>query len=156
MKAHKSSALPVIRSGDDIFTTFNKINDMIRERAYYISHDRDNTGGDEISDWFNAESELLTTTDFSVDEKEDQIIVQGNLKGFSPDEVEIKANDGQLNIGGIHSEKSSAKKEGMKKETFKQICFYQHIQLPADLDTEHMDIQIKGEKLTAKIPKTKH
>ena len=156
MKTKRSSTMPVIRSADDIFTAFDKINELIRERAYYIYHNRDNGEGDEISDWFNAESELRTRTDFSVEEKEDQVIVQGEIKHFKPEEIEIKINDNLFNIGGIHSEQSRTKKRGTSTETAKQICFYQQFNLPADVDTERMDVEMKNGKLTATLPKTKH
>ena len=111
MASHKSTELPVIRKSDDIFTTFNQIQNMIREHAFHLFNDRNPNEGDAMSDWLNAESGVLTDINLTFEDDEDQVMVEGSITGFLPEEIEIKAKDGIFEIGGIHTEKSSSRKK---------------------------------------------
>ena len=156
MASHKSTELPVIRKSDDIFTTFDQIQNMIRERAFHIFNDRNPNEGGAMSDWLNAESEVLTDIDLTLKDDEDQVMVEGNIAGFLPEEIEIKAKDGIFEIGGIHTEKSSSKIKGVSETTSKQMNFFRSFNLPESVDTDKMDVKIKSGKFTARIPKTSH
>jgi len=156
MTAHKSTELPVVHKSDDIFTTFEHIQDMIRERANRIFHDREPNDGDAISDWLNAESEVLTDIDLTLQDDEDQVVIEGNMKGFLPKEIEVKAKDGMFQIGGTHTEKSSSKKKGVSRTISKQMNFCRSINLPDSVDTDKMEVKLKSGKFSARIPKISH
>lgn len=156
MATHKTSELPVIRKGNDIFNKFNQIQDMIRERAYSIFHERYPSEGDAVSDWFRAESELLADADLKIEDKDDQVLVEGNIADFQPDEIEIKAEQGVFKIGGVHSEKSSEQKAGGTRTSTRQKYFYKCFNLPESVDTEKMEVKLKSGKFTVRIPKTTH
>jgi len=153
MAIDKRTGLPIIRKGDDIFTTFDQIQDMIRERAFHIFNNRDSDEGDELSDWLKAESEVLTDIALSYDEDENQVTVEGDVTGFLPEEIEVKTKDGVLEIGGIHTEESSSKKKGVTKTTSKQMSFVRSFTLPDSVDTDKIDVQLTSGKFSAKIPK---
>jgi len=156
MSAHKSTELPAIHKSDEIFTTFNHIQDMIRESANRIFHDRNSDEGDALSDWLKAESEVLSDIDLTLADDEGQVVIQGDMQGFLPEEIEVKAGDGMVEIGGIHTEKSSREKKGVTRSTSKQINFYRSFRLPDSVDTDKMDVKLKNGKFTARIPKTPH
>ena len=156
MSAHKSTELPIIHKSDEIFTTFNQIQDMIREQADRIFHVRKPDEGDALSDWLKAESEVLSEIDISLKDDEGQVVIQGDMEGFLPEEIEVKAGDGMVEIGGIHKEKSSRKKKGVTRATSKQINFYRSFRLPDSVDTDKMDVKLKDGKFTARIPKASH
>lgn len=156
MSAHKSTELPVIHKSNGIFTTFNHIQDMIREHADRIFHNRNPDEGDALSDWLKAESEVLSDIDLTLKDDEGQVVIQGEIKGFLPEEIEIKAGDGIVEIGGIHTEKSRSKKKGVARSTSKQMNFYRSFRLPDSVDTDKMDVKLKSGKFTARIPKTSH
>ncbi len=156
MSTHKSTELPVIHKSDDIFTTFNHIQDMIREQADRIFHDRNPDEGDVLSDWLKAESEVLSDIDLRLENDKKQVVIKCDLEGFLPEEIEIKVGDGIVEIGGIHKEKSSRKKKGVTSATSKQINFYRSFRLPDSVDTDKMDVKLKSGKFTARIPKTSH
>ena len=156
MVTQKSSESPAIRKGGDIFTAFDQIQDIIRERALNIFHDRNPGEGNELSDWLNAESELLVDTDILFEDKGDQVVIEGKIKDFQPEEIEVEAKGGQFKIGGIHTEQSSSKKKGTTKTTLKKVCFYKSFNLPDSVDTDKMEVKLKKGKFTAKIPKATH
>jgi len=156
MTKQKSTGLPVIHKTDDIFATFNHIQDMIRERADQLFHSRTPDQGDELSDWLNAESEILTDVNLTLQDDKDQIVIEGNMKGFLPKEIELKAKDGLFQIVGTHTEKSSSKEKGMTKKTSKHINFCRSFALPDEVETDKMEVKLKSGQFTARIPKTSH
>lgn len=156
MVLHERTGFPIIRKSDDIFTTMNQIQNMIRERAFDIYSNRNSTEGNAMSDWLNAESEVSIGIGLSLDEDENQVIIEGDVTGFLPEEIEVKAQDGVFEIGGMHTEDSSSKKKGVTKTTSKQMNFFRSFTLPDSVDTNKMEVKLKSGKFTAKIPKTSH
>ena len=156
MTERKSTKLPVVHKSDDIFATFDHIQDMIRERADRIFHDRDPDQGDEVSDWLSAESEILTNINLTLQDDEDQVVIEGNVKGFLPKEIEVKAKDGLFQISGTHTEKSSSKEKGVSTKTSQQINFCRTFNLPDTVETDKMEVKLKSGQFTASIPKTSH
>ena len=156
MTERKSAELPVIHKSDDIFATFNHIQDMIRERANRIFHDRTPDQGDDISDWLSAESEILTDISLTFKDDKDQVVIEGKMKGFLPKEIEVKAKDGLFQISGTHTEKGSSKKKGVTKTTSKQVNFCRSFSLPDSVEADKMKVKLKSGQFTARIPKTSH
>lgn len=156
MKAHKSTELPVIHKSDSVFTTFDHIQEMIRDHANRIFHNRAPDQGDEISDWLSAESEILTNIDLTLQDDKDHVVIEGNIKGFLPKEIEIKAKDGLFQISGMHTEESSSKKKGASKTTSQQVTFCRSFSLPDSVETDKMEVKLKSGQFTARIPKTSH
>jgi len=156
MTERKSTELPVIHKSDDIFATFDHIQDMIRERADRIFHERSPDQGDDISDWLSAELEVLTDINLTLQDEEDQVVIEGNMKGFLPKEIEVKAKDGMFQISGTHTKKSSSKKKGATKTTSQQINFCRTFNLPDPVETDKMKVKLKSGQFTARIPKTSH
>ena len=156
MSQHKSIQVPHILKGDDIFSSLNQIQKSIQEHAYNIFHGRDPNSGDALSDWLKAESEVLTDVNMTLKDKEDKVVIEGNVKTFSPEDIEIKCQDGKFTVCGVHSEKSSSKEKGVSSKTSTKSSFYRSFTLPDSVDTEKMDVKVKSGKFTAKIPKTTH
>jgi HSP20 family molecular chaperone IbpA len=156
MSSHHSMQVPSILKGDDVFTSFNQIQKSIQERAYNIFHDRDPDSGDALTDWLKAESEVLSDINLTMKDKKDQVVVEGKIDKFLPEDIEIKAQDGKFTVCGIHSEKSSSEKKGVTRKASTQTNFYRSFALPDSVDTEKMVVKVKDGKFTAKIPKMSH
>ncbi|MCP4078192.1 MAG: Hsp20/alpha crystallin family protein [Gammaproteobacteria bacterium] len=156
MTTHKNTELPVIHKSGDFFATFDHIQNIIRERANRIFHDRKPDQGNDISDWLSAESEVLADIHLTLQDDEDQVLIEGNMKGFLPKEIEVKANDGLFQISGTHSEKSNIKKKGSSTTTSQQINFCKSFSLPGSVDTDKMKVKLKNGLFKASIPKTSH
>ncbi|HEX19962.1 MAG TPA: Hsp20/alpha crystallin family protein [Acidiferrobacteraceae bacterium] len=73
-----------------------------------------------------------------------------------PEEIEIKAGEGIVEIAGIHTENSSSKKKGVTRATSKQMNFYRPFRLPDSVDTEKMDVKLESGKFTVRLPRTLH
>jgi len=156
MSSQQSIQMPSILQGDDIFSNFNQIQKSIQERAYHIFDDRDSNSGDAISDWLKAESEVLSDINMTLKDNKDQVVIEGNIDKFLPEDIEIKAQDGKFTICGIHTEKRSSEKKGVTRKSSTQSNFYRSFALPDSVDTEKMKVEMKSGKFTAKIPKMSH
>ena len=156
MAERKNTELPVIHKSDDFFATFDHIQDIIRERADRIFHERSPDQGDDISDWLSAESEILTDVNLTLQDEKDQVVIEGNMKGFLLKEIEVKAKDGLFQITGTHTEKSSSKEKGVTKKTLQQVNFCRSFNLPDSVETDKMKVNLKSGQFTAIIPKTSH
>jgi HSP20 family molecular chaperone IbpA len=156
MTKQRSTELPVIHKSDGLFKTFDHIQNMIQERANQIFHNRTPDQGDELSDWLSAESEILTDVNLTMQDDKDQIVIEGNMKGFLPKEVEVKAKDGLFKISGTHTEESNSKKKGVTKTSSQQVYFCKSFNLPDSVETDKMEVKLKRGQFTARIPKTAH
>jgi HSP20 family molecular chaperone IbpA len=116
MSSQHNIRMPSILKGDDIFSSFNQIQKSIQERAYNIFHDRNTDSGDALTDWLKAESEVLTDINMTLQDKKDQVVIEGKIDKFLPEDIEIKAQDGKFTVCGIHSEKSSSEKKGVTRK----------------------------------------
>lgn len=156
MSTHTSTELPIIHKSNDLFTTFNQIQDMIRDQAYRIFHDRNPDEGNDLSDWLQAESEVLSDLELTLEDDKDQVVIRGDIEGFLPEEIEIKAGNSLFEIGGLHAEKSSEKKKDVTRTRAKQASFFRSFNLPDSVDTDKMEVKLKSGKFTARIPKKSH
>ena len=156
MSSQQSTQMPSILKGDDVFSNLNRIQKSIQERAYDIFHDRDSNSGNALSDWLKAESEVLSDINMTLKDNKDQVVIEGEIDNFLPEDIEIKAQDGTFTICGIHTEKSSSEKKGVTRKSSTQSNFYRSLTLPDSVDTEKMKVEMKSGKITAKIPKTSH
>jgi len=143
-----------ISIGNKLSGVFDKLQDAIRERAYHISMDRDPDQGDAMADWLDAQLELVTPIELEVKEQKKNIVVEGNLKGFSPEEIEIEVESDFLKVFGSHTESDTNKKGDATKSASESVYFYQLVRLPTavDLDDSHAQL-FKNGKLKVTLPK---
>lgn len=135
---------PVVHVHDSISNNFHKIEDMIRERAYYNFLNRDLFDGDSLTDWLQARSEILSDVDLQLKDNKKNIVVEGGVKGYTPEEIDIEVCDDELRISGSHKETSTSKENGKTESISKTKYFYQSIQLPAAVNEDK--IQVKSTK----------
>ena len=157
MTGKNATENPIIRVGDKLSEAFDQLQDEIRERAYHIFLNRDPDRGDSMADWLDAQLEVLTPIELEVKEQKKNIVVEGNLKGFSPAEIEIEVEGGNLKVFGSHNESSSKEKDSATESISESISFYQSVYLPAavDLDESHAKL-FKNGKLKVTLPKKPH
>ena len=154
MSANKVSNEPPIRLGDRLGEAFEQLQEQIRERAYAIFQDRASGAGDSMADWLQAQSELLTPIELEVKEQKKNLVAECNLKGFSPEEIEIEGENNVLKVFGCHREASTRKREHGTDSRSESVFFFQSAQLPAavDLDRSHAAL-LKNGKLKVTLPR---
>ena len=149
-----AKSMPRILKNDDVFSSFNKIQELIQERAYQLFEGRSSDSSDPINDWLEAESEVLSGISMTFKDKDNEVLIEGSIDEFLPEDIEVKAQDRKFKICGIHTEKTSDEKKGVSSTTSSQSYFHNSFTLPDSVDTENMEVNIKDGKFAAKIPKS--
>ena len=143
-----------IRLGDRLGEAFGQLQEQIRERAYSIFLDREPGAHDAMADWLQAQSELLAPIELEIKEQKKNLVAECNLKGFSPEEIEIEVENNVLKVFGCHRETSERKRAGGTESSSETVYFFQSAQLPAavDLDSSHATL-LKNGKLKVTLPR---
>ena len=154
MSANTVSKETPIRLGESFGEVFDQLQEQIRERAYSIFMDRDPWDGDSMADWLQAQSELLTPIKLEIKEQKKNLVAECNLKGFSPEEIEIEVENNVLKVFGCHREESTEQREHGTDSRSQRVYFFQTAQLPdaVDLDNSHATLQKNG-KLKVTLPR---
>lgn len=151
-KAPKAAA-PNIHHESALHDVFADLQHKIRARAYEIFRGRNGHGGNSVSDWFQAESEILTSVALDWKEEDGKYVVRGELPGFSPEEVDIHIENGMLTIGGTHKASSKRKTKAGESSSSSEIHFMRRMSLPADADPSKLSAHIDKGTLEVVLPK---
>lgn len=153
-KKKKQNNLPNIYRGDGFFETFEQLQNKIRDRAFEIFQSRPDDEGDEMSDWLTAESDVLTQIALDFREENDQYVIEGDVPGFEPDEIDIHVEDHALIVGGSHRVEESKKTNSGEMSSSSEINFFRRMSLPDDADSAELDAIVKDGKLRVVLPKS--
>ena len=86
-----------------------------------------------------------------IEETEDAWIVEAELPGVKPEDVNVEVRGSELAISGEIKERE---REGiLRRRTRKTGEFDYHITLPGDADAENIDADLRDGVLTVRIPK---
>lgn len=133
---------------------FDRLEQGIRERAYQIFKARGDKHRDSVEDWLEAQLELLTPVELVLKEQKKNVVVEGNLKGFTPEEIEVEVGARDLRVFGSHTESKTGKKAGAT-ETFSETRhFFQAMPLPCEVDVDNTKAKLlKNGKLVVTLPR---
>ena len=140
--------------GNKLGATFEQIEKRIQERAYQIFQKRAPDEGDSMTDWLDAQMQVLAPIDLVVNEQKKNVVVEGNLKGFSPKEIEVEVGANDLKVFGLHTESTTEKKRGATQSSSKTVHFYQAVTLPCEVNMDGSQATLlKNGKLKITLPK---
>ena len=94
----------------DVFNRIQQTYDSIARRAFEIFDSNGRSLGNDLDDWFRAESELLHPVHLEIAELDDNLTVQAEVPGFSTNELEINVEPRRLTIAGKHEAQEESKK----------------------------------------------
>ena len=144
----------LVRIVDRLGDTFERLESRVRDRAYQIFRDRREDEGDPISDWLEARMQVVIPLELAVKEEKKKLVVEADLKGFSPEEIEIEISDGELKLCGSHQCSSTGKKGGASHSVTETTQFYQSVALPCAVDVGGSEAKLlKNGKLKILLPK---
>ncbi len=148
----------MVRVGRALNSNFEQLEQAIRERAYQIFHTRDVDDGDALSDWFQAQSELLNDVDLEWKEQKRSYVVEGRLDGYTSKDIDVEINGRVLTISGVHCESSDEDSDSSEHGyTTKRQQFIQQMTLPEDVDLDKVHAKLhKNGKFKLSLPKHKH
>ncbi len=148
-RKNEKNLAPVVRKDGGFLETFDAIQNRIRKRAHEMFQMRDANDGDHLTDWFNAESEVLTEIALDWKEKPDRFVLSGKIEGFEPNEINIQCVDGRISVGGSHK----VEKANDGEYTSSEINFFRTMSLPQGVDTAHLETKFENGYLEVVLPK---
>ena len=152
-KPEQQDSTPV-RIGNRLSETFDQVEERIRDLAYQIFRGRDTDAGNSMTDWLEAQMQVLTPVELVVKDQKKNLVVEGNLKGFTPKEIEIDVGGGQLRVFGTHTESKKSGKGGSSQTSSESAYFFQAVPLPCPVDEAKSQARLlKNGKLTITLPK---
>jgi HSP20 family molecular chaperone IbpA len=145
---------PAVRIVSRLGDAFHQLQARVRERAYLLFRDRDPEHGDPHTDWLTAQAQLVTPIALEVKQQKKNIVVEGSLEGFSPDEIEIEVSADQLHVFGSHAARQQTHSAGVSQAQYEKACFYQAIPLPCAVNADGCRAKLyKNGKLSITLPR---
>ncbi|PYU46331.1 MAG: hypothetical protein DMG54_03655 [Acidobacteria bacterium] len=140
----------------DVFDRIQQIYGEIARRAFEIFDNNGRWLGNDLEDWFRAESELLHPVHLEIAESDVNLTVQVEVPGFSTKELEINVEPRRLTIAGKHEAQEESKKG---KTIYSERCakeILRVIDLPAEVDSSKVSAILKDGILKMELPKAAH
>jgi HSP20 family molecular chaperone IbpA len=153
MQPARTSAVVKQTDTENVFDLFQQAYDSIAKRAFEIFDNNGRWFGNELSDWLQAESEILHPIHLEIAETEEALTVRAEVPGFTANELDIRVEGNRLTIAGKH-ESSEESKKG--KTIYSERCakeILRSIDLPSDVDGTKVNATLKDGVLSLELPK---
>jgi HSP20 family molecular chaperone IbpA len=147
-------SVPIRQSSSGVlFERIQQTYEAIARRAFEIFENNGRLTGNELGNWFRAESELLHPVQLELTETDDALGVRAEVPGFEAQELEINVEPRRLTLWGNHEAREEIKKG---KTIYSESCAQQimrWVELPADVDASKTSATLKDGILSIKLPK---
>jgi HSP20 family protein len=157
-KAEKATEAPIFVEAEKLIERVEEAAKSVAKRAYEFFEARGYRFGNELEDWFRAESELLRPVPVTLKEGEAQITLQAEVPGFQAGDIKISAEPQRLIIEGCseqtNEEKSEEAPEKVVLSERRTNRFYRLLDLPAEIDPARAAANLKDGVLKITLPKT--
>jgi HSP20 family protein len=142
---------PAIVRAEELFDQTNRLSEEIARRAYELFDQRGRAQGLDLSDWLQAESELLQPVPIEIVETADKIKVRAEVPGFTADELQLSVEPLWVVIAGRMDLKPGKSGEATHSELrSKRIC--KVIDLPVEVQTTRAEFELKDDVLELALP----
>jgi HSP20 family protein len=156
MQPVKTSAVAKQTETENTFDRLQQAYDSIAKRAFEIFENNGRWFGRDLSDWLEAESELLHPVHLEIAETEEDLTVRAEVPGFTARELDITVEGNQLTIAGKHESKEESKKG---KTIYSERCakeILRSVYLPSDVDGSKVNATLKDGILNIELPRAAH
>jgi len=156
MQPAKTSAVAKQTETPKVVDRFQQVFDSIEKRAFEIFNNNGRWFGDDLSDWLQAESEVLHPLHLEIAETEDALNVRAEVPGFTAKELDIRVEGSRLTISGKHESKEESTKG---KTIYSERCakeILRSVDLPSDIDGSKANATLKDGVLNLELPKAPH
>jgi HSP20 family protein len=154
MQPVKTSAVTKPAEPLDIFERMHQLYDSIEKRAFEIFDNNGRWFGRELSDWLQAETELLHPVHLEIAETDNALTVRAEVPGFTAKELDIQVEPRRITISGKHETKEESKKG---KTIYSERCakeILRSVELPAAIDSSKVNATLKDGILNIELPKS--
>lgn len=140
----------------DVIDEIQQTYDSIARRAFEIFENNGRWFGNDLGDWFRAESELLQPVRLEVTDADDSLTVRAEVPGFNAKELEINLESRTLTIAGKHETQEENKKGKTIYSERSAQEILRVVELPAEVDASKVSATLKDGVLNIELPKTAH
>lgn len=156
MQPAKASVPVRTSTTDDVFDRIEETYNAIARRAFEIFDQRGRWFGNDLEDWFRAESELLQPVNLEIAETDGNFTVRAEVPGFSIKELTIDVEPRLLTITGRHEAQEESKKGKTiySERSGKQVM--RVVNLPTEIDISKVTATLKDGVLNLALPKAAH
>ena len=154
MQPAKTTVLTKRSEPREIFSRMERIHDLIERRAFEIFDHSGRFLGRDLSDWFQAEAELLHPVHLELSESDEALTVRAEVPGFAAKELDIHVEPHRLTIAGKHEHKKEESKNG--KTLYSEQCareILRSINLPSTVEPSKVTAELKDGILSIELPK---
>ncbi|WP_049961198.1 Hsp20 family protein [Pseudacidobacterium ailaaui] len=136
----ESKNITVILQKNDLFEELVALTDRIRQRAFGFFQNRGASRGNDLEDWFKAESELLQQVPVEMSETDEAYTVRAEVPGFDAKNLTVRAGQNSICIHGKKEQKKDKETEYTEVSS-QEFC--RCIDLPLAIDpnkvSAHLD-----------------
>lgn len=152
-----TTGVPFFIEAENLIGRMEELTKSVAKRAYEFFEARGRRFGNELEDWFRAESEFLRPVPVTMKETETQINVQAEVPGFKADEIKISTEPERLIIEGnsvqTTEEQSKEEPEKVLFSERRSNKFCRSFTLPAEIDPAKVTANLKNGVLEIVLPK---
>src|SRR5271169_873012 len=110
MQSVRTSAVAKQTGTENAIDQFKQVFDSIEKRAFEIFDNNGRWFGHDLSDWLQAESEILHPLHLEIAETDEALTVRAGVPGFTAKELDIRVEGNRLTIAGKHKSKEENSK----------------------------------------------
>lgn len=156
MQPVKISAVTKQTGAENAINRFQEVFDSIEKRAFEIFNNNGRWFGNDLSDWLQAEAEILHPLHLEIAETDEALTVRAEVPGFTPKELDIQVEGNRLTIAGKHESKEESTKG---KTVYSERCaneILRSVYLSSDVDGTKVNATLKDGVLSLELPKASH
>jgi HSP20 family protein len=153
MQPVKTPAVAKQTGAENAIDRFQQVFDSIEKRAFEIFNNNGRWFGHDLSDWFQAESEILHPVHLEIAETDEALTVRAEVPGFTAKELDIRVEGNRLTIAGKHESKEESTKG---KTIYSERCareILRSVDLPSDVDGTKANATLKDGVLNLELPR---
>ncbi len=134
--------------------SLREIHQAISRRAYELCQSRGYYHGNDLDDWFRAESELLRFVPVEVVENENEVKVLADVPGFDPKDITVQLESNRLLIRG-KTEHRQERRDGHITYSERQGNeMFRVVNLPTEVDSDKANATVRDGVLELTLPKS--
>jgi len=137
-----------------LYDRMEQLNSAIARRAYEI-FETDGIFGRDLTNWLQAESELLHPAHMRILESDDALTVQAEVPGFGVSDLQVSLEPRRVTISGRRESHSDGKPE-KSATVYQEQCsseLLRVINLPAEVDASKATATLRNGILELNMPK---
>ncbi len=136
--------------------TVREVQQAISRRAYELCQARGFHHGNDLDDWFRAESELFRFVPVEVIDDDNEVRVFADVPGFNPSQLTVQLDANRLLIRGKAEQTQERQKENVTYSERQGHEIFRVVHFPAEIESERATATVRDGVLELTLPKTQN